>query len=126
MDDAIDEIQDTARAIDLYELKSFTPEMKQMVALIDQSAGIVAEAIPLLRDISRTGPRIHELTERLVRMESEADVIHAAGLKKAFQENKAEPMQFMVARETYKHLERIADAFEDVANEIDGIVIDHA
>jgi predicted phosphate transport protein (TIGR00153 family) len=126
MDDAIDEIQDTARAIDLYELKTFTPEMKQMVALIDQSAGIVAEAIPLLRDISRNGPRLHELTEKLVRMESEADVIHAAGLKKAFQENKAEPMQFMVARETYKHLERIADAFEDVANEIDGIVIDHA
>ena len=126
MDDAIDEIQDTARAIDLYELKTFTPEMKQMVALIDQSAGIVAEAIPLLRDISRNGPRIHELTEKLVRMESEADVIHAAGLKKAFQDNKAEPMQFMVARETYKHLERIADAFEDVANEIDGIVIDHA
>jgi uncharacterized protein Yka (UPF0111/DUF47 family) len=35
-------------------------------------------------------------------------------------------MQFIVAREIYKHLERIADAFEDVANEIDGIVIDHA
>jgi hypothetical protein len=35
-------------------------------------------------------------------------------------------MQFMVSREIYKHLERITDAFEDVANEIDGIVIDHA
>jgi uncharacterized protein Yka (UPF0111/DUF47 family) len=35
-------------------------------------------------------------------------------------------MQFIVAREIYKHLERIIDAFEDVANEIDGIVIDHA
>jgi uncharacterized protein Yka (UPF0111/DUF47 family) len=53
-------------------------------------------------------------------------VVHAAGLKKAFQEHSGEPMQFMVAREIYKHLERITDAFEDVANEIDGIVIDHA
>ena len=35
-------------------------------------------------------------------------------------------MQFIVAREVYKHLERVVDAFEDVANEIDGIVIDHA
>jgi len=35
-------------------------------------------------------------------------------------------MQFIVAREIYKHLERITDALEDVANEIDGIVIDHA
>jgi len=31
-----------------------------------------------------------------------------------------------VHRELFKHLERIVDAFEDVANEIDGIVIDHA
>jgi uncharacterized protein len=126
MDDSIDEMQDTARAIDVYELESFTPEMKQMVSLIVQQAGLTSEAIPLLRDIGRNGARIHELTEQLVRLESEADVVHAAGLKKAFQEHAAKPMQFMVARETYKHLERITDAFEDVANEIDGIVIDHA
>src|SRR3982750_1877719 len=48
MDDAIDEMQDTARAIDLYELASFEPEMKQMVAIIVQAAGHTAEAIPLL------------------------------------------------------------------------------
>ncbi len=35
-------------------------------------------------------------------------------------------MRFTVRREIYKHLERIVDAFEDVANEIDSIVIDHA
>jgi uncharacterized protein Yka (UPF0111/DUF47 family) len=31
-----------------------------------------------------------------------------------------------VARELYNHLERVVDRFEDVANEIDGLVIDHA
>ena len=126
MDDSIDEMQDTARAIDLYDLTSFTPEMKQMVAIISEAASLTSDAIPLLRNISKNGPRIHGLTERLVRLESEADVVHAAGLKKAFQQHSAAPMQFMVAREIYKHLERITDAFEDVANEIDGIVIDHA
>ena len=126
MDDAIDEMQDTARAIDLYDLDKFTPEMKQMVAMIAQAAALTAEAVPLLRDITRNGGRIHEITEKVVSLESEADIVHAAGLKKAFQQHSNEPMQFMVARETYKHLERITDAFEDVANEIDGIVIDHA
>jgi predicted phosphate transport protein (TIGR00153 family) len=126
MDDAIDEMQDTARGIDLYELSSFEPEMKQMVELIVQAAALTSEAIPLLRDLSRNGVRIHELTEKLVQLESAADVVHAAGLKKAFQQHSGSPMQFIVARETYKHLERITDAFEDVANEIDGIVIDHA
>lgn len=126
MDDSIDEMQDTARAISLYELTKFEPEMKRMVKIIVEAAALTAQAIPMLRDISRNGPAIHELTEQIVHLESDADVVHAAGLKKAFQEYSDSPMQFMVAREIYKHLERITDAFEDVANEIDGIVIDHA
>ena len=127
MDDAIDEMQDTARAIALYELASFEPEMKRMAKIIVEAAGLTAQAIPMLRDISRNGAKIHGLTEQLVHLESDADVVHAAGLKKAFQQHSQdEPMQFIVAREIYKHLERITDAFEDVANEIDGIVIDHA
>jgi uncharacterized protein Yka (UPF0111/DUF47 family) len=60
-------------------------------------------------------------------MEGHADEIHAAGLKKAFQAHRPDgAIEFIVAREIFKHLERIVDAFEDVANEIDGIVIDHA
>lgn len=126
MDDAIDEMQDTARAIDLYELERFTPEMKQMVAMIAEAAALTAEAMPLLRDISRKGSRIHEITEKVVRLEGDADDVREAGLKKAFEEQSGNPMQFIVSREIYKHLERVTDAFEDVANEIDGIVIDHA
>jgi predicted phosphate transport protein (TIGR00153 family) len=127
MDDAIDEMQDTARAIALYDVSSFKPEMKRMVKIIVEAADLTAEAVPMLRDLTRNGPKLHSLTEKLVHLESDADVIHAAGLKKAYQEHsQSSPMQFIVAREIYKHLERIIDAFEDVANEIDGIVIDHS
>ncbi len=60
-------------------------------------------------------------------MEGHADDIHDAGIKRAFKEvGDGETLQFIVKREIYKHLERIVDALEDVANEIDGIVIDHA
>jgi uncharacterized protein Yka (UPF0111/DUF47 family) len=63
----------------------------------------------------------------MVRMESQADAIHTAGVKRAFNEMGAgDTKNFIVQREVYKHLERIVDAFEDVANEVDGIVIDHA
>jgi predicted phosphate transport protein (TIGR00153 family) len=126
MDDAIDEMQSTARAIDVYELARFTPEMKQMAQMIAEASSLTAEAMPLLRDISGNGARLHEITEKVVRLEGDADEAHAVGLKKAFQEHSGDPMQFMVMREIYKHLERITDALEDVANEIDGIVIDHA
>ncbi len=126
MDDAIDEMQSTARAVDVYEIRGFEPEMREMVAMIAEAADLTAEAMPLLRDIGRNGTRIHEITEKVVRLEGEADDAHAKGLKRAFQEQSGKPMQFIVSREIYKHLERITDAFEDVANEIDGIVIDHA
>lgn len=127
MDDAIDEMQSTARAVDVYSLVKFEPEMQQMAAMIDEAAHKVAEAMPLLRNIGKNGDRLHAITERVVTLEGEADVVHATGLKRAYEENKdSSPIRFAVAREIYKHLERITDAFEDVANHIDGIVIDHS
>jgi uncharacterized protein len=126
MDDAIDEMLAAARAIDLYELRELRPEMKEIVALITDAAAVTAEAVPLLRNISANDIRLHELTGRLVSLEGMADDVHAAGLKNAFQTARTDPLQFAVAREVFKNLERVTDAFEDVANEIDGIVIDHS
>jgi uncharacterized protein len=127
MDDALDEMHSAAAAIDLYEFTEFEQEMKDMAAIIVDAARLTAEAMPLLRDVGSNGGRLHELTERLVRMEGQADEIHAAGLKRAFQlYGSADTLRFIVSREIYKHLERITDSFEDVANEIDGIVIEHA
>jgi len=126
MDDAIDEMLAAARAIDLYELHKLRPEMKQIVDLIAEAASLTAEAVPLLRNVSSNGNRLHELTGRLVSLEGQADEIHAIGLKSAFQTARTDPLQFAVSREVFKNLERVTDAFEDVANEIDGIVIDHA
>ena len=127
MDDAIDEMLAAARAIDLYELHELRPEMKEIIVHIVEAASLTAQAIPLLRDVSGNAARLHQLTERLVELEGEADDIHAAGLKRAFQEvAKTSSLEFAVAREVFKNLERVTDAFEDVANQIDGIVIDHA
>ena len=127
MDDAIDEMQSAASAVDVYELKDFDPGMRDMAAIAVDAARLVAEAMPMMRDVGKNGVRLHELTERLVRMEGHADEIHTAGLKSAYQKyRETSPISFAVRREIYKHLERIVDAFEDVANQIDSIVIDHA
>ena len=127
MDDAIDEMLAAARSIDLYELRELRPEMKEIVTLISEAAAVTAEAVPLLRNVSGNGAKLHQLTGRLVTLEGEADDIHAAGLKRAFQEvARTSSLDFAVAREVFKNLERVTDAFEDVANQIDGIVIDHA
>ena len=53
--------------------------------------------------------------------------LHDAGLKLLFQRHGPDQaMSFLIGREVYRHLERVLDGFEDVADEIQGIVIDHA
>ena len=127
MDDSIDQMHQTSNAISLYEVTAFEQEMADMAAIIVECARVIAEALPLLRSIHANAARLHELTERLVRLEGKADEIHDAGLSKAFKAHRqTAPMQYFVAREIYSHLERVVDRFEDVANEIDGLVIDHA
>lgn len=127
MDDAIDEMLAAARAMDLYEVQQLRREMIDIVNLIHEAAEVTAQAIPLLRNVSGNSTELHKLTERLVQLEGMADDVHAAGLKRAFREiARKDPLEFAVTREILRHLERVTDAFEDVANQIDGIVIDHA
>lgn len=127
MDDAIDEMHKTAKTITLYDVKSFEPQMGQISGLATQAAGLLAEAMPLLRGYAKNAGRLDQITERVVHLEGEADDVHETGLKALFhKEGERQPMNFIIGREIYSHLERVLDRFEDVADEIQGIVIDHA
>lgn len=128
MDDTIDEIHACASAVELYEFTSFEPEMKVMAHKIVGAVRLIDEGLPLLRSITRSGRQLHELTSRLVATEGEVDVLHADGLKANYAKARAtgDTVHFIVAREIFKHLEKISDAFEDVANQIDGLAVDHA
>jgi len=127
MDDAIDQMHQVSTAVAIYDVTTFEPEMQDMAAIIVEAARLIAEALPLLRAIHGNAARLHELTERLIRLEGRADEIHDAGLARAYRTlGQAAPMRFFVHRELYSHLERVVDRFEDVANEIDNLVIDHA
>jgi uncharacterized protein Yka (UPF0111/DUF47 family) len=128
MDDTIDEIYACSSAIELYEFKDFEPEMELMVERILEAVKLIDDGIPLLRDVARNGGPLHAMTGRVVSIEGEVDVIHAKGLKANYSRARSDgdAIRFIVGREILKHLERIADEFEDVANQIDGLVVDHA
>ena len=127
MDDAVDEMWQTAKAITLYEVTEFEPQMSEIASLAAEAARLVAKAVPLLRNIGKNAAQLHELTEQIVHLEGRADDLHEKGLKTLFQTNATtKPMAFFVGREVYSHLERVLDRLEDVADEIQGIVIDHA
>jgi predicted phosphate transport protein (TIGR00153 family) len=127
MDDAVDEMWKTAKAITLYEVAEFEPRMRDIADLAAEASRLVATAVPLLRNIGKNSAQLHELTEQIVHLEGRADDLHEQGLKTLFQTSATtKPMAFFVGREVYSHLERVLDRLEDVADEIQGIVIDHA
>ena len=126
MDDAIDQMHQTANTAQLYEVTTFQPQMLAMADIIVECAKLTAEAVPLLRHLNRNADRLHALTERIVHLEGKADNVHADGLRSLFQHDAERPIDFVIRREIYGHLERVVDRLEDVANEIAGLVIDHA
>ena len=53
--------------------------------------------------------------------------VHAKllGMKALFQKSQDRPMDFIVGADIYDHLEKVIDRFEDVANGISGILLEH-
>ncbi len=126
MDNTIDQMQKTAKAVMLFNIRTFTPQMKEMGDAIVKCAMLVEEAVPLLRSISSQAARISTLTEQITQIEGRADDLHDLGLKELFETQAAtNPMAFITGNEVYDHLEKVVDRFDDVANELQSVVIEH-
>lgn len=126
MDDAIDQMHKTVKTITLYEQTRFEPLMGEMAGTIVEAARLTAEAVPLLSAIGTHATRLGTLTEEVTRVEGRSDELHEQGLKTLFRAHgRTDPMAYLIGREIYGHLESVVDRFEDVANEISGIVIEN-
>jgi uncharacterized protein len=127
MDDTIDEIWHTAKTVRIYRVTEFEPQLRASAELAREAALLVREAIPLMRKVGRNAARLHEITEAIVHLEGRADGLHDEGLSALYDEHGAkQPIRFFVGRELYRYVERVLDRFQDIADEIHGIVIDHA
>lgn len=126
MDNSIDQMQKTAKTVALFDVTAFTPKMKQMGDAIVNSAELVQEAVPLLKSLNTEATRLSALTEKISQLEGHADELHDEGLRELYQaHSKTDPMGFFVGNEVYDHLEKVVDRFDDVANVLHGIVIEH-
>lgn len=125
MDDSIDQMQQTAKAVMLFEVRQFEPPMREIGTLLVQCAELVARAVPLMDKIGDNLALLTQLTEEVGKLEGRVDDLHDIGLKELFLKHRdANTMDFVVGAEIYKHLEKVADRFDDVANEISSIVIE--
>ena len=130
MDDAIDQMNKTVKTITLYELRDFDPLMREMGETVLEAAKLTAEAIPLLSAVATHAGRISTLTEAITRVEGRSDEMQEQGLRALYRAHRkdggdGDAMAYLIGAEIYGHLEDVVDRFEDVANEISGIVIEN-
>lgn len=124
MDDAVDQMNKTAKAITLFEQRKFRPHMQQMGDVIVTAAGLSAECVRLLRSMRANAARINEITEEITRLEDASDALYDLGMS-ALYKARVDPMDFIVGAEIYDHLEKVVDRLEDVAHQISGVLIEH-
>ena len=126
LDDSIDQMQKTAKAIALFEVRTFEPDMRAMADLIVKCADLTREAMGLMNNLGRNQIRLNELAHQISRIEDQSDEYYDRGLKALFLKARdGNPMDYIVGAEIYDHLEKVVDRFEDVADRISGILIEN-
>jgi len=126
MDDAIDQMHKTAKAITLFEQREFQPDMVKLGDVIVRTSELAAEAVPLLRRLRENAARLNAIAEEITRLEDQSDNLYDAGISALYKgPARKDPMAYIVGAEIYDHLEKVVDRFEDVANRISAVLIEH-
>ena|SRR5947209_2029713 len=126
MDDAIDQMNKTVKTINLFDVRTFTPNMREMGSGIVEVAELTAKAIPLLNAISANAPQLGAFAEEVIKIEDRSDELHEAGLKALLRDGAAtNAMDYIIGREILDHLENIVDRFEDVAKKVNSIMVEN-
>lgn len=124
MDDVLDLIQDTAESFQLYDVRNLTPEACELADLVHECCLRMQKAVGLLSDMSQSSKTLSLCTE-IDRLESEADRLMRTALSKLFREE-SDVRQLMKLETVYQLLESATDRCEDVANIIEGVVLENA
>ena len=124
MDDILDLMQDVAETVVLYDLRKVTPEAKQLAEICLMCCTRVKSVVALLENV-KAPEAILKTCEEIDRLESDADRVMRAAMSKLFREEN-DIKHLIKLRGIYELLEAITDRCEDVANVIEGIVLENS
>ena len=124
MDDILDLLEDAAQTISLYDIKAITPEAKRLAELCLACTEKVKAAVGLLHNMDNSR-EILTICQEVDRLESDADHVMRAAMSKLFREE-PDVRNLIKLKAIYELLETVTDRCEDVANIIEGIIVENA
>ena len=127
MDDILDLLQDSAEVMSLYDLKSVNDDVIRLGEISVKCCDRVQHVVSLLPQLSKAAVAEAALKtcEEIDRLESDADRVMRSAMSKLFRGN-IEVRELIKLKAVYEHLESISDRCEDVANLVEGIVLENS
>ena len=124
MDDCLDLMEDVSHCMFLYEVRQVPDEARRLADICVACAEKVQAAVKLLDNMANA-EQIMKVCGEIDRLETEADQVLRAGLAKLFH-SEPDTRELIKLKEIYEYLETVTDRCEDVANIIEGIVLENA
>jgi predicted phosphate transport protein (TIGR00153 family) len=124
MDDVMDYIESAAAAVMLYEITDMTAAARALADVLVRSTEAVATAVAGLKNVKHADGILQACIE-VNRLENEGDEILRSALAELFR-GASDPLLVLKWKEIYEALENATDRCEDVANVIEGVVLEHA
>ncbi|HSV79598.1 MAG TPA: DUF47 domain-containing protein [Ramlibacter sp.] len=127
MDDVADLLQDSAETMALYDVRHMTEEIIRLTEVSVRCCERVKEAVSLLGKLKDHNSAVAALKtcEEIDKLESDADRVMRSALSKLFREE-PDVREVIKLKAIYELLERITDKCEDVANTVEGIVLENS
>ena len=125
VDDVVDEIEQVAVQMVLYQVEQPTVEARELAGLIVQCAEEINAAMPMLREKSLL-PGIRKHTIEVNRLENEADAVGRRALQNLVAASRDDWFNFIRWKEIYEQLEEATDSCEDIADVLQAVVLKNA
>jgi predicted phosphate transport protein (TIGR00153 family) len=123
LDDVLDFIDAAAGRSSLYEIDASRPESVELAKILVLSCQEIQRAMSLLQNM-KDAKELLQLVRQINKHEHDADIVFRSGLARLFKE-RTDPLELMKWRDILETIETATDRAKDLANVIEGIVLEH-
>jgi uncharacterized protein len=127
MDDVLDLLQDSSEVMSLYDLQKLSSDVVRLSEISVRCCERVQHVLTLLSKLKdpEVAASVLKTCEEIDQLESDADRVMRSAMSRLFREE-PDTRQLIKLKAVYEHLESISDRCEDVANLVEGIVLENS
>jgi predicted phosphate transport protein (TIGR00153 family) len=125
IDDVLDQTDAAAGRLALYDIDQILPESRELAGVLVAQAEKMAEVVRGLRTFKRDSGAVLAGCREINALENQADTLTRRTMAKLFKRG-SDALEVMKWKEIIDLIEGATDRAEDVANVIEGVVLEHA